>query len=325
MKKIQKMLAGMLLLVLLVLPLQVARARGLAEGPIFGGSFTLKSGETRKEDLAVFGGSVSIEKDARVEGAVLVVGGSFTSAGEVTRDVVVIGGAVRLEADAHIHGSLVTYGSTTSRDPSAQVDGDTINNPGGDLSKVIPNTPGLNTQEDSGGSHPIWKAFTILAQSVMLALLALLLAMFIPAQMRRVADTIIAQPVAGFLTGLAVTLAFVVVIAALAVFSLLIITMIITIPLIILLSVLFAAAGVFGWLALGMEVGERVARMFKGGWPVPLSAAVGVFLFNLVMQGIGFIPCIGGLISSVAGCAAMGAVFLTLFASRRAAPISVQK
>lgn len=321
MKNRQKMFLVLAVLVLLLLPVQVASARGLAEGPIFGGSFTLKSGETRQEDLIVFGGSVVIEKDARVEGAVLVMGGSFTSGGEVTKDVVVIGGAVKLESSAYIHGSLVTYGSTTSRDAGARVDGDVINN-SGDFSKVVPNTPlvpstpGLDIQQNASNSNPIWKAFTVLVESVMLALLAMLLAMFIPTQMRRVADAVLAQPLMGFAVGLLTTLGFIMVIAALAVFSLLIITLIITIPLIFLLSVLMAAASVFGWLALGMEVGERIARMFKGGWPVPLSAALGVFFFNLVMQGIGFIPCIGGLLSGVVGCAALGAVVMTRFATR---------
>ena len=73
MKMMQKLAILALLAVLIVMPLQSAQARGLLDGgPIFGGNFTLKSGESWNEDVVVFGGSVSIEKDAKLNGAVVV-------------------------------------------------------------------------------------------------------------------------------------------------------------------------------------------------------------------------------------------------------------
>src|SRR5450759_3812481 len=104
MKIAGKFIGIILLAALILLPLQTVQAKGLAAGPIFGSNFTLQSGDTLNEDLVVFGGSVSIEKDARVTGAVGLFGGSLTLDGEVSKDVIVIGGAVKLGAETHIHG-----------------------------------------------------------------------------------------------------------------------------------------------------------------------------------------------------------------------------
>jgi hypothetical protein len=78
----------------------------------------------------------------------------------------------------------------------------------------------------------------------------------------------------------------------------------------------FAAACVLGWLALGMEVGVRISQMFKGEWPLPLAAGLGVFILNLVAQGVGFIPCIGGMLSGLVGFIGLGAVLMTRFGTR---------
>jgi len=72
---------------------------------------------------------------------------------------------------------------------------------------------------------------------------------------------------------------------------------------------------VLGWLALGTEIGIRIGQMFKGDWPLPLAAGLGVFILNLVAN----IPCFGGLISSLVALAGLGAVFLTRFGTRLAA------
>jgi hypothetical protein len=165
----------------------------------------------------------------------------------------------------------------------------------------------------------------VIGQSIMLALLAMLIAMFLPAHMRRVADAVVSQPFIAFGLGLLTLIMFIVAIVALALFSVFIITLIVTVPLIFIVSVVFAAACVLGWLALGMEIGVRISQMFKGDWPLPLAAGLGVFLLNLVAQGVGFIPCIGGVLSGILGFAALGAVLMTRFGTRVAmlAPTSV--
>ena len=321
--KITNKLAVLLLLAALIfLPFQVVQAKGLPDGPIFGENYTLKSGETRTSDLVVFGGSIAIEKEARVKGAVVLFGGSLTLDGEVDGDLVVLGGAVKLGESAHIHGNLVTLGAPVNRAAGAKVDGDVINNPTRPEIPVKPEIPASPQIPSSWGDNPVWNVFVILGQSLMFALLAALIALFLPTQLRRVSDALVAQPLVSFGIGLLTLILFIVLVVALGLFSFLIITLILTIPLIIVISILFSAGSVLGWLALGTEIGLRSAAMFKREWPLPLAAALGVFVLNLVAQGIGFIPCVGELLSSLLGLAGLGAVAMTRFGTRSASLIS---
>jgi hypothetical protein len=309
MKFTGKLAVFFLLVALVCLPLQAAHARGLLDGPIFGENYTLKSGETLNNDLVVFGGSISIEKDARVNGAIVLFGGSLTLNGEVSKDVVVMGGAVKLGDEAHIHGNLVTMGAPVNRETGAKVDGDVVNNPTRPETPIAPALPQASTGWDA---NPIWKIFSVLGQSIALALLAMLIAMFLPTQMRRVADGMVAQPLVAFGIGLLTLILFIVLLVALGLFSILIITLLLTVPLIILVSVLFSIGSVLGWLAFGAEVGLRLGLAFKRDWPLPLAAGLGVFFLNLVAN----IPIGGGLISTLVGLAALGAVVLTRFGTR---------
>ena len=320
MKITNMVFTGFLVFVLLLLPFQAVQARGVADGPIFGSNYTLKSGENLSQDLVVFGGSVSIEKDATVNGAVVLFGGSLTLDGEVSKDVVVMGGAVKLGPETHIHGNLVTFGSPVSRDATAKVDGDVVNNLTSPTSPTTPAIPGTTFPRiDANPMSPILNAFGVLGQSVILALLAILITMFLPTHLRRVSETVSSQPFLAFGIGVLTLILFIVAIVALGLFSLFIITVILTIPLIFILLVVFSAACILGWLALGMEVGVRTAQMFRSEWPLPLSAGLGVFILNLVAQSIGFIPCIGWLLPSILGLAGLGAVTMTRFGSRNPA------
>jgi hypothetical protein len=325
MKVFFKITTILLLAALVFLPIQAVSARGLAEGPIFGSNYTLKSGMTLNQDLVVFGGSVLIEKDATVNGAIVIFGGSLTQDGLVNKDVVVMGGAVSLASNAHIKGNLVTFGATLSRDEGARVDGDVLNNQATGITPSVPGIPSVPTVPVVNGQsdNPVWNALGILGQSLMLALLAVLIAMFLPRQMRKVADGVVAQPLMSFGMGLLALIAFIVIIVALALFSLLIITLLVTVPLIIVISIVFSAACVLGWLALGLEVGVRISQMTKREWPLPLAAGVGMFGLNLVAQGIGFIPCIGGLLSGLLLLAGLGAVLMTRFGTHTPSIVQV--
>jgi len=302
-----------LLAVLVLLPLQVARAKALDDGPIFGSNYTLKSGDTLSEDLIVFGGSVTIEKNATVNGSVILIGGSLTLDGEVSKDVVVMGGAVKLGAETHIHGKLVTYNAPVNRDQGAMIDSGIIDNPTRPVSPNLPAAPTvpwlITTITD-----PIRNVGSMFFQSIMLALLAALIAMFMPVHMRRVADAVIEQPFMTFGMGLLTLVVFIVALVALSLFSVFIITLFVTIPLIAIISIVFTAACVLGWLALGMEVGLRISQMFPRELPLPLATGLGAFGLSLVS----FVPCLGGLLSGIMAFIGLGAVFMTRFGMRPA-------
>lgn len=312
MKWMHKFAMIALLAALLVLPLQSVQAKSLLDGgPIFGGNFTLKSGETWNQDVLVFGGTVSIEKDAKLDGAVVVFGGSVSVDGDVSKDVIVFGGAVKLGEAAHVHGDLVTVGAPLDRAEGAKVDGEVANNPSGP-GVVIPSGPIVTG--NSGFLHifnPVWDVLGLLGWSVLLALLAMLVVMFMPVQTQRVGETVVSQPLVtggmGFLTVILAPLALLV----------LTITIILS-PVAAIAAVILVVAIIFGWIGFGLEVGIRFGSMLKRELPLPLAAGLGTFLLTLVADGIQFLPCVGWLAPFVIALAGLGAVFLTRFGSRPA-------
>jgi hypothetical protein len=80
--------------------------------------------------------------------------------------------------------------------------------------------------------------------------------------------------------------------------------------------VLFVAAGVFGWIGLGYEVGRRMGVAMKWELQDPAAAGLGTLLLSLVAGGIGFIPCVGWLLLVFVASLGLGAVMLTRFGSQ---------
>lgn len=319
--KITTKLSIFILLAILVLtPLQIAQARGLDDGPFFGESVIVKNGETFNGELVVFGGSVTLESDSTVTGSVVLIGGSLVADGEVRGDVIVIGGAVSLGSKAHVFGNLFTVGAPVSRAEGARVDGSILNNP----KKPSPTTPEVVVTPGvprpavifDGISNLFWEAFSLFWQAVGFGLLAALLVLFLPQQTRRVGEAIPSQPAWAGAMGLGSILLFITAIVALALFSVLIVTLFLTVPMIIGISVIFAAAVIFGWVGLGTEIGLRLAMALKTEFPLPLSAGLGTFLVHLVANGFGMIPCFGWVVPTLLSLVSLGAVFLTRFGTR---------
>lgn len=305
----EKIFVFLLLLVLIFLPLQNVQAKGLLDGPIIAGNITLKDGDVLNQDLLVLGGSVTIAKGAQLKGNLVIVGGSLTIDGEVLKDVAAAGGAVELGPDTHIHGNLITLGVTVKREPGARIDGSVLDNGAGAFNAQSSNFPNDNFH----GVDLLLQALSAFGQSLVWALLALVLAMFLPVQLRRVSDALIQTPLTAFGLGLVSVITYAITLLTLILFSFLIITLILTVPLIFVISVIFVAGWAFGWLGLGLEVGLRISEMFRQDWPLPLSASLGTFLLNLLALGLGFIPCVGGLVAPIVGLLGLGAVVMTRF------------
>lgn len=331
MKPFRPLIALLLLAVLVLVPLRGAAAKGLSEGQVvFGQSFTLKSGETLHGDLVVFGGSATIEEGAKVDGNTLLFGGNLVINGEVTGDVALAGGSVTLGAHAHLHGNLSTVGASLDRADGSQVDGQIfntatswVNNASAGKHPIppivtppTPVVPNIHINVNPFGS--IMNAF---GQALGIGLLAMLLMLFLAPQARRVAQAAASQPwIAGGL-GLLTIVVAVIALVALAVFSILIITLIITVPLIIVISVALPMAGLFGWIAIGLEVGERFTKAIHQEWHPALEAGLGTFALTLIssaLTGIPVLNCIGWLAPFLLGLAALGAVVMTRFGTRPA-------
>jgi hypothetical protein len=321
MKNVLRFVALFMLAILLFLPLQSAgAASGVHEGQvIFGQSFTLKSGDTMNGDLLVFGGSATIEKGATVNGSTVLFGGNLTVNGTVNGDVAITGGSISLGSAAHITGNLTTVAATLDRADGSLVDGQIYNtatswigsgvnsNIPQPIKPIVPVIPAVKF-----GFEPLLSLLNSFGQALGIAVLAMLLMLFLAPHADRVAHAIMAQPLTAGGLGL-----LTVVVAPFAV-VLSVITLIL-IPLAPIIVIALVAAGVFGWIAIGYEVGQRFTQAIHQNWHPAFSAGLGTFAITLVARVLTSIPvlnCIGWLVPFLLSMAALGAVILTRFGTQ---------
>jgi hypothetical protein len=308
-----------LLLVAMLWP-STAFAKDLFDDKVvFGGTFTLETGETHDGSLVVFGGAVTVEPDSIVNGDVVLIGGTVEIGGNVNGNVVGIGGAVRLSKNAVINGDLFTMGATLRREEGAKVNGQIINGTDIPYSFTIPNNSnenGFTLPEPpqvpalSVDTNPVLSIMWFFFRTFMYAALAVLLVMVLPAHVGRVSRAALNQPVitagAGLLT------------AFLAPLALIAITItIILIPVTLVAIILLFGAWLLGWVALGLEVGRRIANAVNMEWAPAISAGVGTFILLFVLGGINkAIPCIGWLPQTLVGLWGLGSVLMTRFGTQ---------
>jgi hypothetical protein len=309
------------LLAVLALPISAAAAgKGdeLLDGRIvFGGSYTLASGETLDGDLLVLGGNVTLESGSIVTGEVVLIGGNLNSAGTIERDLAVIGGNANLQAGALVEGDVSAFGGNVNRDPAARIEGQitsggqTLEIPGlsapqGVPSLTLPFVGRSWSPRIDLGLSPAWKAGSLVVQSLLMAALAVLVVMFGAGGVGRVARAAVDALPASGVVGLLGLVAIPGLLVLLAV-------TICLIPFSLVGFLIFAVAIVYGWIGIGLEVGERLTRMFRWSLDPAAAAGVGTFVVCIVANGIGFIPCIGWLVPLFVSAVALGAVLLTRF------------
>ena len=321
-----------LLIMLLLVPLQSAAAKGTVyDGQvIFGQSFTLKNGETLNGDLLVFGGTATLDEGSMVNGNVVLFGGTLVVNGEVSGDVVVMGGSTKIGTTAHIYGNLTTVGATLERLDGSQIDGQISNtatswNIDGTngSNPVTPSTP--SPRQPGGGCsrinfNPIGPVLNSFGQAVSLALLAMLVMLFLAPHADRVAHAVMAQPLTTGGLGLLTLIATPITLVLLAI-------TLILIPVVVVVVVALFVAGVFGWIAIGYEIGQRFTKAIHQNWHPSFSAGLGVFALTLManaLTGIPVLNCVGWLVPFLLVLAGLGAVIMTRFGTQSvAAPAAV--
>jgi len=287
---------------------------------IFGGTFTLESGEVLNGDLVIFGGSVELEEGSIVDGDVLLFGGNAVIHGEIDGDLALLGGNADLGSTAVITGGVATMGGNVNQAEGAIVEGDFVSAEGFYLpfSFQLPNLPDFGDTvrvrpfgRSSFGPFfsPVIGILWFVLRSLLVAALAILVVLFWPKPAERAGSAAVSQPIVSGGLG---CLTFIVV-PILAVF--LAIT-IIGLPLSFLTVVALVVAVVFGWIAIGVEIGLRMAEAFDWELHPAAAAGIGTLAVSFVVGGIGLIPCIGWLAPLLVGSAGLGAVILTRFGSR---------
>ena len=329
-----------LLVALTLFPGNIARAQGPKPGDkfIFGGTYTLASGEILDGDLVLMGGAVTIETNATVEGDVAVIGGTADIDGKVNGDIIALGGAINLGPHAEIDGDATAIGGIIDRAPTAQVYGNIVEtNPqdesnaagriqSGDI-QVTPVVPGQWQQDvdefifQHSDSNPLgWLARLLLhgmaaiAWTAILAALGVLMVLLAPRPTERVANAIRHDFRLAFAVGLAASL------LAIPLILLLTIT-ICLIPLAMAIPLILFVAWLFGWLALGWLIGHDILKNANTANSTPIwEVLVGVSILTLLWQLPTIIPFVGSIISAlvlfIAGNIAIGSVLLTRFGLR---------
>ncbi|MBW8010032.1 MAG: polymer-forming cytoskeletal protein [Chloroflexi bacterium] len=287
---------------------------------LWGGNFTLESGEVIDGSLIMFGGNANLEPESTVEGDVVVFGGAVRADGLIEGELIVLGGSVSLGETAVVEGDLVAPGAAVNQAPGAVVQGDRLTELGPvylpDLSDIprIDFGPGFNfrptfftTDTNFGFGSLMWSLF----QTFAFTALAVLVVLFLPKQTNNIRRAVVSQPVISGGVGL-----LSVVVAPVFLILMTILTLCLLSPLSFLGFIILIAAGTFGWIAIGQEVGSRFAEVFKQDWNEALEAGVGTFALTFVVSALGIIPCIGFILGLVIVSVGVGGVTLTRFGSR---------
>ncbi|GAB4522765.1 MAG: hypothetical protein Fur0018_04930 [Anaerolineales bacterium] len=312
MKRI-KFLFLLLVFPALLFPLP-ASAHPLLDGKvIMGGSYTLQTGETLDGDLVIMGGTVTIEENATITGDVALFGGTLDISGLVQGDVAAFGGVVTLNANAQINGDFVSAGGVLNRDPQAIINGEVVttdNAPSFNFDLPLPSPLGgnIHLRQASFATSLVKLFFETLwffFQVFMLSALAVLALMFLENPVERIAHAAITQPAFSGGVGLLTIIVLPLLLVVLGI-------TIILLPVTLLGFLALIGLGLYGWIALGYETGQRLAVALQQSWAPPVAAGTGTFMLTLIAGGIGkIIPCVGWLVPLVVTGFGLGAVILT--------------
>ncbi|MBU0702697.1 MAG: hypothetical protein KKC18_02395 [Chloroflexi bacterium] len=311
------------LIVLLAGGLLLPAAPALADGDppgvtIWGEDYILLEGEQIDGDLVVIDGNVTLEAGSRVAGSVVVWNGNAEAEGAIEGELVVSGGDIYLGDSAHVEGGVVcSWDCELEREDGARVDGGIVE--GVPLSGLpfdrwhkFP-IPALPSYQVSGVGQVVNWALGVVrgvASVLVVAVVAGLVSLIWPRQVAQVGQTVIASPGASF--GIGLLTAF----AGAALIVVLLLTICLS-PAAVLAALALGVAGLFGWIGVGVLVGERLMQALNVRKAAPLwTAGLGTLLITLVTAGLGVLPCLGVLgipLIVGLGCLGLGAVVLTRF------------
>ena len=301
---IRKGLTALLLAVIILGLLPISAYAASPADVVIGNSYTLESGESLNEDLFIIGGSVDLMRGSTINGNVTLIGGSLNAAGIMYGNLTVLGGTLNLASTLILSGDLTTAGASVNRDPQAQINGQ-INS--GENAPYLFLPGGLRLPDLSSNNNPFLKVGGFFLRLFLWALVAMVVAMFIPTYLTRTSQTAILQPLISGGLGLLTIIIVPILLVLLAI-------TICLIPVAILGAFLLAIAWAFGLVAFGLEVGKRISLMLKQDWHPAISAGLGTLCIMLVLSGLeAIVPCIGWIPKALVGFVGLGAVLLTQF------------
>lgn len=297
----------------------IASANALADTPptinedkvVIGQSFTLREDQILNGDLAVIGGTANLKPGSEVRGSVAIIGGLLEVEGTITGDVQAIGGSVTLAETAIIQGSFFNFGSNLRQSVGAKIEGSQISNLPFDFNfeKVeIPDPTIVPFEAARTTTGFIAKFLWAILQIIAMGGLAMLVMLIAPKSTDRIATSIGKQPLTHWGIGLLTAFAFPAIILVCFI-------TIVLIPLGLIGITILVVAIIYGWIALGYEIGKRLFTNTSGMNPAVI-AGLGTVILSVVARILGAIPCIGWLLLTTLSLFGLGAIILTRVGTR---------
>ncbi|MGD8996582.1 MAG: polymer-forming cytoskeletal protein [Anaerolineae bacterium] len=298
---------------------------------IWNEDYTLAEDETLDGDLVVFNGDVTLESGSRISGNVVVWNGSADVDGAIAGNLVISSGQIQLGEDAYVQGDVVcSWNCDIEREDGARVEGDVVEGPS---LRGLPfagwGERGLRVQIPSPEAEPFWlsgpeqvlrwilRIVRSLVTIVVIAAIGGVVALIWPQATAQVGRTAFESP------GASLGVGFLTVVAAITLIIALAITICLS-PAAVLMALFLGAAGLFGWVAIGARVGERLLDALGAGEVAPLwVAGLGTLVITLITLGLTTALCLaplGWLLTFVIGCFGLGAVVLTRFGTMAYVP-----
>jgi hypothetical protein len=305
MKKLNlKILSAILLTALILAVFPMTALAASPEVVVVGNNYTLESGQTLTDDLFVLGGNVQLMSGSTVIGNVIILGGNAQAGGTINGNLVVLGGSLTLESTFILNGNLTTAGGSVDQAPGARINGQVYRNES-NPSFVFPN--GIQIPTITPNFNPALKVGGYFFGIFIWALVAMLVAMFLPTQLTRTLHTELSQPL---LSG---GLGLLTIIIAPIILVLLAITICLS-PIALIGGFILVVAWAYGIIALGLEVGKRISAAFKSEWHPAIAAGLGTLVLTAILDGLSsFLPCVGWIPMFLVGIVGLGAVLLTQF------------
>ncbi|MEW6502406.1 MAG: polymer-forming cytoskeletal protein [Chloroflexota bacterium] len=279
---------------------------------IFGENYVLRTSQTLNGSLVVFGGNAQIENGATVNGEIVIFGGNLQVSGTVNGNISAIGSTVNLESTSYVQGDVQIIGGTVNAYAGSTVTGS--------INRLNPQTLMFNFDRfdftppgDTSSLRLLtsWMrdALANLLRILAMAVLAVVVALLLPRPLRVLGNTIADQ------TLLSGGIGLLTMVVAPFILIVLIIT-ILLIPVALIAMLVLAIAMLIGWIAVGFQIGERIAAMLKTQWVEAVSAGIGTLILGLIVWLLGYLFCLGGLMSLLAASVGLGSIILTQFGTK---------
>lgn len=276
---------------------------------VIGNTFRLAAGDTLDGSMLIIGGTATTTSGSVVNGDLILIGGTLGIDGSVNGDIVSIGGAVNLGDSAIINGDLSMLGANLQRSAGAVINGR--------IEEESPNFIGEEAVNQwtrwlpfGNWRNPLRGLLTTVFEALAMGILAVLVGLLLPHNVKNIAANVVKEPLISGGIGLLTIIVAPIILLLLAV-------TIILIPVSFLAFIALGLALLLGFIAVGYEIGQRLATLFKTTWHPSISAGIGTLLLGLVTGIAGLIPCVGWVLGFIAAIIGLGAVITSRVGSER--------